>query len=126
MEPTALPTFQNLPTHLREPFLRAVQANLSNGSFLLIPMVDSVTSFAIDKLRSEWKVTDTAIANQDTLEPCDCEILLQYSLPYKHFLLEVAQGGSPIPRSLLHPRWWLNGPVIRRGPRANEAGSRSI
>jgi hypothetical protein len=27
MEPTALPTFQNLPTHLREPFLRAVRTN---------------------------------------------------------------------------------------------------
>src|SRR5271169_5090720 len=27
MEPTALPTFENLPTHLCEPFLRAVQAN---------------------------------------------------------------------------------------------------
>jgi len=27
MEPTALPTFQNLPTHLRDPFLRAVRRN---------------------------------------------------------------------------------------------------
>jgi hypothetical protein len=27
MEPTALPTFQNLPTYLREPFLRAVRTN---------------------------------------------------------------------------------------------------
>jgi hypothetical protein len=27
MDPTTLPTFQNLPTHLREPFLRAVRAN---------------------------------------------------------------------------------------------------
>ena len=27
MDPTALPTFQNLPAHLREPFLRAVRGN---------------------------------------------------------------------------------------------------
>ena len=27
MEPTALPTFQNLPTRLYEPFLRAVRSN---------------------------------------------------------------------------------------------------
>jgi len=27
MEPTALPTFENLPIHLREPFLRAVHRN---------------------------------------------------------------------------------------------------
>jgi hypothetical protein len=79
-------------------------------------LVGSITTFAIDKLRNEWKATDTAIANENTLAPCDCEILHQYSLPCKHFLLKVAQCGSPIPRSLLHPRWWLNGPVIRRGP----------
>ena len=76
----------------------------------------SVTLNAIDKLRSEWKVIETVIANQDTLGPCDCEILHRYSLPCKHFLLKVAQSGCPIPRSLLHPRWWLNGPVVRRGP----------
>jgi len=83
-------------------------------------LIGNVTSFAIDKLHNEWKViTDhIAVTNEDTLArspSCDCEILHRYSLPCKHFLLRVAQRGSPIPRSLLHPRWWLNGPVIRRG-----------
>ena len=27
MDPTTLPTFQNLPVHLRDPFLRAVRSN---------------------------------------------------------------------------------------------------
>jgi hypothetical protein len=46
-------------------------------------LIGSVTLLAIDKLRSEWKVIDIVIANQDTLRPsdCDCEILHRYSLP---------------------------------------------
>lgn len=79
-------------------------------------LIGNITSFAIDKLHNEWKVVDhTVISNEDISPSCDCEILHRYSLPCKHFLLRVAQRGSPIPRSLLHPRWWLNGPVIRRG-----------
>jgi len=38
MEPTALPTFQNLPTHLREPFLRAARRNPLQ--WLLLPHTD--------------------------------------------------------------------------------------
>jgi hypothetical protein len=34
------------------------------------------------------------------------------SLPCKHHLLRAYTTGIPIPRSLFHPRWWLNGPPI--------------
>jgi hypothetical protein len=40
MDPTTLPTFQNLPTHLREPFLRAVRAN--PPEWLLPPNTEDV------------------------------------------------------------------------------------
>ena len=33
MDPTALPTFQNLPTHLFDPFLGAVRTNQTNDEF---------------------------------------------------------------------------------------------
>ena len=37
---------------------------------------------------------------------------MRYSLPCKHHLLHACTTGIPIPRSLFHPRWWLNGPPI--------------
>jgi hypothetical protein len=30
----------------------------------------------------------------------------------KHHLLRAYQTGQPLPQSLLHPRWWLDGPAI--------------
>ena len=58
-------------------------------------LIGSVTLLAIDKLSSEWKVIDAIIANQDTLGACDCEILHQYSLPCKHFLLKGRKAVAP-------------------------------
>ena len=78
-------------------------------------LVGNATIYAIDKLRTEWSSVLHTIANQETLGSCDCEILHRYSLPCKHYLYQVAQQGIQIPRSLLHPRWWLSGPVIRGG-----------
>jgi hypothetical protein len=34
---------------------------------------------------------------------------LRFSLPCKHHLLHACATGVPIPKSLFHPRWWLNG-----------------
>src|SRR5207248_10998319 len=49
------------------------------------------------------------------LGPCGCQLLLRYSLPCKHYLLRACQTGIPLPKSLVHPRWWLKGPTIRHG-----------
>ena len=76
-------------------------------------LVSSVTLFAINMLRDEWKVI--LQADRDNLGPCACEILQRYSLPCKHYLYRIVQNGQPIPRSLLHPRWWLGGPVVSVG-----------
>jgi len=35
--------------------------------------------------------------------------------PGKHHLLQAYQTGQILPRSLLHPRWWLDGPEIKIG-----------
>jgi len=45
---------------------------------------------------------------------CQCELLLRYSLPCRHYLQEIYRNGLPIPRSLVHQRWWINGPIIQR------------
>ena len=47
------------------------------------------------------------------LGPCeDCGILNQFLLPCCHYLVRAYTTGEMIPRSLIHPRWWLNGPQI--------------
>jgi hypothetical protein len=80
-------------------------------------LIGSVSKLALAKIKEEWaklpafesEVTDT------NLTDCRCELLLRYGLPCKHYLLQAYRTGQPIPRSLLHPRWWLDGPVIKTG-----------
>ena len=42
-----------------------------------------------------------------------CSLLLQFGLPCKHYLYNYYLTGQAIPRSLCHPRWWLNGGPIQ-------------
>ena len=46
---------------------------------------------------------------------CNCRARLRLSLPCRHLLLPVFKRREPIPLSLVHPRWWLAGPVAARG-----------
>jgi hypothetical protein len=39
---------------------------------------------------------------------------LRLGLPCKHHLLQAAQTGQALPRTLLHPRWWLHGPPVQQ------------
>jgi len=50
--------------------------------------------------------------NEIELGSCRCELPVRYGLPCKHHLLQAYQTGQPLPRSLLHPRCWLDGPAI--------------
>ena len=47
------------------------------------------------------------------LGECHCSILLRYGIACKHHLKRAYLDGQPIPKSLLHPRWWLKGPTVR-------------
>ena len=47
------------------------------------------------------------------LGPCRCELLLRFGLPCKHYLERIYHTGQPIPRRLVHLRYWLQGPAIR-------------
>jgi hypothetical protein len=38
---------------------------------------------------------------------------MRYSLPCKHLLIDCFTDERAIPITLVHPRWWLKGPVIR-------------
>jgi hypothetical protein len=80
-------------------------------------LINTVSIQAIRLIEKEWialhKVVQEAGTINLDLGPCDCQLLLRYSLPCKHYLLRACQTGIPLPKSLVHPRWWLKGPTIR-------------
>ena len=78
-------------------------------------LIGQVSLEALNRIQPEWEELKPFVANLHNLinlGPCECEILLRFHLPCKHYLLRAAQTGQAIPRSLIHPRWWLKGPAI--------------
>lgn len=83
-----------------------------------------LTHWAIDKTMIEWRTTKDfgdAIDSGDA-EPFEfdeavgcqfeCELPLRFRLPCKHWMLPFYLRGEPLPPSLFHPRWLLDGPVV--------------
>jgi MULE transposase domain len=78
-------------------------------------LVGSVSLFAIKQTQGEWIQMRAKLQTNQELGECHCNILQQYSLPCRHYLRLLWNTGAPIPRSFLHPRWWLKGPVTQLG-----------
>jgi hypothetical protein len=94
-----------------------IDADLALDMNAFRDLVNVVSIDAIRRIEKEWillhELTDEAGTTDINLEPCECELLLRFSLPCKHHLLQACQSGIPLPKSLVHPRWWLKGPTIR-------------
>jgi hypothetical protein len=77
-----------------------------------------VTEWAMNYIAEDWEACKQAVSTGTTKiianEECSCELLLRYSLPCEHHLLQACVTGTPIPRSLFYSRWWLNGPPISK------------
>ncbi|KAF8534060.1 hypothetical protein BDD12DRAFT_897042 [Trichophaea hybrida] len=90
-------------------------------------LLGRVIHYALSLLQPEWKkalqlktvrastegseFTHTAL--QVTAGTCiTCPLPLRLGLPCRHFMLPAAQTGTPVPLSLLHPWWWLDGPAV--------------
>lgn len=74
-------------------------------------LIGRVSLQAIDLIKPEWRaLSDALLANED-IGHCNCDLLLQFSLPCRHLLLQCALDAVPIPITLVHPRWWLKGPA---------------
>jgi hypothetical protein len=88
---------------------------LDRRAFTLL--ADTISFYAISKISPEWEATKDGIAT-GSLRPgislCShCELIMRFGLPCRHFLALPCQDGAPIPRSLVHPRWWINGEPIQ-------------
>jgi hypothetical protein len=80
-------------------------------------LINTVIIKANRWIEEEWIALHELVQEAGTadlnLGPCGCQLLLRYSLPCKHYLLRACQTGIPLSKSLVHPRWWLKGPIIR-------------
>ena len=97
-----------------------IDADLALDTQVFKYLINVVSIKAIRWIEEEWialheLVQEAGTADLD-LGPCSCQLLLRYSLPCKHYLFRARQTGEPLPKSLVHPRWWLKGPTIRHGP----------
>lgn len=75
-----------------------------------------VSRKATELIEQEWSQLVQATAKGEDLsiaqQPCECQILLRYSIACRHHLYRSFHENIPIPITLLHPRWWLHGPPI--------------
>jgi hypothetical protein len=86
---------------------RLCQGSADEAAFNYLKM--KITIEAARKIEREWyEMTTILRANpQADLGPCRCIIHLAFGLPCRHLLQRVYDSGQSIPRSLVHPRWWL-------------------
>jgi hypothetical protein len=75
-----------------------------------------ISKYAISRLKTKWTALDAQIRRGEDVElprnGCDCEILLRFGLACRHYLKKAYLEDLPLPKTLIHPRWWLNGPTI--------------
>jgi hypothetical protein len=88
---------------------------LDRRAFRLV--VNEISTYALELVAPEWEAVKQDVQQQPNLmavdyPSCDCQVLLRWSLPCRHYLLQACITGEPIPRSLFHPRWWLHGGPI--------------
>ncbi len=83
----------------------------------------AVTNYTLNLIMPEWAAAKTAAATtpekevEEQEEGCSsqCENPERYRLPCRHWLLRAAVTGTPIPQSLIHPRWFYDEPAVPRG-----------
>jgi len=77
-----------------------------------------VSKYAVKRLEYEWAELDNQIKGGfDVIQPengCDCEVLLRFGIACMHHLKHAYLEDIPIPKTMVHPRWWLSGPEIIR------------
>lgn len=92
---------------------------------LFINHYNYLTNCNIEKLSTEWEATkklgdsiEFGQAEEVLIDmemnnptcPLDCELSLRWGLPCQHWIYPAFIHQVPFPVSLIHPRWFLDGP----------------
>ena len=87
-----------------------IDANLALDTQAFKFLINAVSIKSIKLIEEEWIALHELVQEAGTtdlhLGPCECQLVLRCSLPCKHYLLRAYQTGVPLPKSLIHPRWW--------------------
>jgi hypothetical protein len=75
-------------------------------------LIGTVSLEAIKRMKEEWNTLSNLLTTAQSLSNCDCDLRHRFSLPCRHFLHWYYLNDLPIPRSAVHKRWWINGPLI--------------
>jgi hypothetical protein len=79
-------------------------------------VLNNISNTAVNKIAPEWECAKemagpiTERSEALLASSCECTIIVRFGLPCRHKLLRAAREGFSIPISLVHPRWWLDGP----------------
>jgi hypothetical protein len=74
----------------------------------------NIPNYALTKVALAYdNLCKTAPQNPPEMGDCECVLLLQWGLPCIHYLYPYYLSGRAIPRSLCHPRWWIEGGPIQ-------------
>jgi hypothetical protein len=110
--------------------LTARPRTLDIKAFQLV--IGKVTLQALNRISPEWdeakKLVSEGAADYSTMgtmmrqgidnliEPgqCMCENPVRFGLPCRHNLMRSVRNGFAFPISLIHPRWWINGPQFEQ------------
>lgn len=85
---------------------RAENENLPNIPKLAFkPLVGSITLQALAMVKEQWKL----LYNTNRTAECTGHFHSQYLLPCSHDLQRAYESGEPLPRSLVHPRYYVHG-----------------
>lgn len=78
-------------------------------------LTGTVSSYAISLIDEQWTKLKRLAGDGENIEsrPCRCVMRQQWLLPCYHDLWKAYETGIPLPRSLVHPRYWLAGHVHR-------------
>ena len=78
-----------------------------------------VTYQAVDLLSRQHRLALAAMPSHKEpkpLQPCRQQFTQQYGLPCAHIILQRLQGGIPLELHDVHPRWWLEKPLVGAWP----------
>ena len=83
---------------------------LDRGAF--VNVAGKISINAIQRIEKEWEIAKSNVDNSCDQYLCvgDCEATVRFGLPCSHKLMRAAIQGIGFPISLVHPRWWLDGP----------------
>jgi hypothetical protein len=73
-----------------------------------------VASWALLKISEQWDLLCQIKTAGELLGVCQCGMIERFGLPCHHTLERSYDEKIPIPLTLIHPRWWYDGPIEER------------